>query len=240
MLEKEPAARHGAPAPWTPAAGGRARRPSEGAAMSSQAAMLKPVLWERLFERESAPISACGAACARCWSRPSSAATCRRRAPVPSSRHLARSPARIAQHGGVRVPAAGQRGLSGVARAAGHFVRHGHAGHLQNPAPGHGAPAATTAADDSGAPRAGTSGCVSPSLQRNIVTARLAEAALPLRLRPVRPGSFPTAEWRECCIKALSVLDIRSWAPDHHPRRPRADRADPAPRCCRAGRLRTS
>lgn len=26
---------------------------------------------------------------------------------------------------------------------------------------------------------------------------------------------FPTANWRECCQKALSVLDIRDWAPDH-------------------------
>ncbi|MDE2120581.1 MAG: PLP-dependent aminotransferase family protein [Betaproteobacteria bacterium] len=26
---------------------------------------------------------------------------------------------------------------------------------------------------------------------------------------------FPTANWRECCLKALSVLDIRDWAPDH-------------------------
>lgn len=25
---------------------------------------------------------------------------------------------------------------------------------------------------------------------------------------------FPTAEWRECCMKALSVADIRDWAPD--------------------------
>lgn len=25
---------------------------------------------------------------------------------------------------------------------------------------------------------------------------------------------FPTADWRECCMKALSVLDIRDWAPD--------------------------
>lgn len=25
---------------------------------------------------------------------------------------------------------------------------------------------------------------------------------------------FPTAAWRECCLKALSVLDIRAWAPD--------------------------
>ncbi len=25
---------------------------------------------------------------------------------------------------------------------------------------------------------------------------------------------FPTAAWRECCIKALSVLDIHQWAPD--------------------------
>jgi GntR family transcriptional regulator / MocR family aminotransferase len=26
---------------------------------------------------------------------------------------------------------------------------------------------------------------------------------------------FPTADWRECCLKTLSVLDIRDWAPDH-------------------------
>ncbi|MBL8287998.1 MAG: PLP-dependent aminotransferase family protein [Rubrivivax sp.] len=25
---------------------------------------------------------------------------------------------------------------------------------------------------------------------------------------------FPTADWRECCMKALSALDIREWAPD--------------------------
>lgn len=25
---------------------------------------------------------------------------------------------------------------------------------------------------------------------------------------------FPTSAWRECCLKALSVLDIREWAPD--------------------------
>ena len=28
------------------------------------------------------------------------------------------------------------------------------------------------------------------------------------------PALFPTADWRECCNKALSVLDIREWAPD--------------------------
>lgn len=26
---------------------------------------------------------------------------------------------------------------------------------------------------------------------------------------------FPTAAWRECCLKALGVVDIRLWAPDH-------------------------
>ncbi|HMN64445.1 MAG: PLP-dependent aminotransferase family protein [Burkholderiaceae bacterium] len=28
------------------------------------------------------------------------------------------------------------------------------------------------------------------------------------------PTLFPTAAWRECCIKTLSVLDTRDWAPD--------------------------
>lgn len=64
------------------------------------------------------------------------------------------------------------------------------------------------------------------------------EARLNLHLRPTRQRSiqkpadwqkfpypflygqfdaslFPTANWRECCLKALSVLDIRDWAPDH-------------------------
>ncbi|MCP2936434.1 PLP-dependent aminotransferase family protein, partial [Salmonella enterica subsp. enterica serovar Typhimurium] len=26
---------------------------------------------------------------------------------------------------------------------------------------------------------------------------------------------FPTAAWRECCLKSLGVVDIRMWAPDH-------------------------
>lgn len=25
---------------------------------------------------------------------------------------------------------------------------------------------------------------------------------------------FPTNDWRECCIKALSIMEIRNWAPD--------------------------
>lgn len=28
------------------------------------------------------------------------------------------------------------------------------------------------------------------------------------------PALFPTADWRECCIKTLSVMGIREWAPD--------------------------
>lgn len=28
------------------------------------------------------------------------------------------------------------------------------------------------------------------------------------------PTLFPTADWRECCMRTLSVLDIREWAPD--------------------------
>ncbi len=28
------------------------------------------------------------------------------------------------------------------------------------------------------------------------------------------PTLFPTADWRECCIKTLSVMGIREWAPD--------------------------
>ena len=39
--------------------------------MSSQASMLKPVLWERLFERESAPNLSLQDAFGRCWCPPS-------------------------------------------------------------------------------------------------------------------------------------------------------------------------
>jgi GntR family transcriptional regulator/MocR family aminotransferase len=54
-----------------------------------------------------------------------------------------------------------------------------------------------------------------PSHQRNIVKpADWQKLPYPFVYAQFDASQFPTAEWRECCTKALSVLDIRSWAPD--------------------------
>lgn len=54
-----------------------------------------------------------------------------------------------------------------------------------------------------------------PSQQRSIVKpADWQDYPYPFLYGQFNAALFPTADWRECCIKALSVLDIREWAPD--------------------------
>ena len=54
-----------------------------------------------------------------------------------------------------------------------------------------------------------------PSRQRNIVKPENWQSQpYPFVYAQFDAGQFPTSEWRECCTRALSVLDIRSWAPD--------------------------
>jgi len=54
-----------------------------------------------------------------------------------------------------------------------------------------------------------------PSRQRSIVKpGDWQKYPYPFLYGQFDPMLFPTAEWRECCLKALSVLDIREWAPD--------------------------
>jgi GntR family transcriptional regulator/MocR family aminotransferase len=54
-----------------------------------------------------------------------------------------------------------------------------------------------------------------PSRQRNIVKPENWQSMpFPFVYAQFDSSQFPTAEWRECCTRALSVLDIRSWAPD--------------------------
>lgn len=54
-----------------------------------------------------------------------------------------------------------------------------------------------------------------PSRQRNIVKPdNWQSLPYPFVYAQFDANHFPTAEWRECCTRALSVLDIRSWAPD--------------------------
>lgn len=54
-----------------------------------------------------------------------------------------------------------------------------------------------------------------PSQQRSIVKpANWQKSPYPFLYGQFDESLFPTAAWRECCLKALSVLDIRDWAPD--------------------------
>ena len=54
-----------------------------------------------------------------------------------------------------------------------------------------------------------------PSAQRSIVKpADWQQYPYPFLYGQFDPTLFPTADWRECCMKTLSVLDTREWAPD--------------------------
>lgn len=54
-----------------------------------------------------------------------------------------------------------------------------------------------------------------PSQQRSIVKKEDWQSfPFPFLYGQFDKDLFPTAAWRECCIKALSVLDIHQWAPD--------------------------
>jgi GntR family transcriptional regulator/MocR family aminotransferase len=57
--------------------------------------------------------------------------------------------------------------------------------------------------------------CQHPSRQRSIAKpADWQRYEYPFLYGQFDPTLFPTADWRECCMKTLSVLDIREWAPD--------------------------
>jgi len=56
---------------------------------------------------------------------------------------------------------------------------------------------------------------VHPTKQRNIVKPGDWQSfAYPFLYGQFDASLFPMADWRECCMKALSVLDTRDWAPD--------------------------
>lgn len=57
--------------------------------------------------------------------------------------------------------------------------------------------------------------CLHPGSQRSIVKpADWQRYDYPFLYGQFDATLFPTADWRECCMKTLSVLDIREWAPD--------------------------
>jgi GntR family transcriptional regulator / MocR family aminotransferase len=54
-----------------------------------------------------------------------------------------------------------------------------------------------------------------PTAQRNIVKpANWQNYAFPFIYGQFDQSLFPTGDWRECCMKALSIMEIRNWAPD--------------------------
>jgi GntR family transcriptional regulator/MocR family aminotransferase len=54
-----------------------------------------------------------------------------------------------------------------------------------------------------------------PSSQRNIVKpGTWQNYEFPFIYAQFDQALFPTSDWRECCMKALSVMEIRNWAPD--------------------------
>lgn len=103
---------------------------------------------------------------------------------------------------------------------SGYFVARQMAGHVKgnlgalSPPPA--APAPGTAPPDAGQQPDWTRRLVQqPASQRSIVKpADWQRAPYPFLYGQLDPSLFPTAEWRECCMKTLGVLDIREWAPD--------------------------
>lgn len=180
--------------------------------MSSQASMLKPVLWERLFERESAPNLSLQGRVRQMLVSAILSGHLPPGMPVPSSRHLA-DQLRIARN---TVVFAYQQLVS-----EGYLVSRERSGHFVSDTvmQGHSGPAA-----DAASPACGTGAPLvrwderlrfRPSRQRNISKPQdWQKQPYPFVYGQFDQDLFPTAEWRECCIKALSVLDIRSWAPD--------------------------
>lgn len=179
--------------------------------MSSQASMLKPVLWERLFEKASAPNLSLQGRVRQMLVSAILSGHLPPGMPVPSSRYLA-DQLRIARN--TVVFAYQQLVCEGylVSRErSGHFVSDtvmaGHSGPAADATPAQPAHAGGVRWDERLRFR--------PTRQRNISKPRdWQKQPYPFVYGQFDQDLFPTAEWRECCIKALSVLDIRSWAPD--------------------------
>lgn len=105
----------------------------------------------------------------------------------------------------------------------GYLISRERSGHFVNPAMlegQHGFMATQTvpqsASDDALArPDWGRRMARSPSAQRNIVKpANWQKYEFPFSYGQFDQALFPTSDWRECCMKALSVMEIRNWAPD--------------------------
>ena len=206
--------------------------------MSSQAAMLKPVLWERLFERESAPISACRGRVRQMLVSAILSGHLPPGAPVPSSRHLA-DHLRIARNT--------------VVFAYQQLVSEGYLVSRERSA------ISSAIRSCRGIRRTPRRAMARPPQQRRPMTRRPArwderlrfaprcnaisssratgETALPLRLWPVRPGPVSHRRMARVLYQgAVGAGHPQLGAGPHHPTT-RADRADPHPGAAAPGRL---
>lgn len=76
-------------------------------------------------------------------------------------------------------------------------------------------PSATKTSESPPAPDWETRFRIKPSRQRNISKpADWQSYEFPFIYGQFDPSLFPTNDWRECCQQALSVMEIRDWAPD--------------------------
>ncbi len=93
----------------------------------------------------------------------------------------------------------------------GHFVNpEFQRGRVSSSPPASGAAVSSDAKTDWG-PRL----CLQPTAHRSIVKPTDWQSfRYPFLYGQFDKELFPTSAWRECCMKALSVLDIRKWAPD--------------------------
>lgn len=103
-------------------------------------------------------------------------------------------------------------------REEGYLQARPRSGHFVNPAMGP-APALARVGDAQAGTRHSPQWahrlCLHPSTQRSIAKpADWQRYDYPFLYGQLDATLFPTAEWRECCMKTLSVLDIREWAPD--------------------------
>ncbi len=135
-------------------------------------------------------------------------------APVPSSRELAESLGVARNTVVLAYHQLADEGYLVSRQRSGHFVNGAMlAGRVAPPARKHSAPPHTELVG------------ASPDWQRRLKLHATAQRSIvkpadwqkypyPFLYGQFDATLFPTADWRECCMKTLSVLDIRDWAPD--------------------------
>ncbi len=129
-------------------------------------------------------------------------------APIPSSRELADVIGVARNTVVLAYQQLADEGYLVSRRRSGHFVNPEILGQkLAQPAPRHTADAAL--------PRWDARFRFRPSLQRNIVKpSDWQKYPYPFIYGQFDPAMFPIPDWRECCMKALSVAGIHDWASD--------------------------